>query len=201
MPAAPRTVDLPTPQLEFVDESKMPRTKRAEHYEEKVNTVLGYALKATAERESTVADAAALIQYGPDICQTMGDLADKNENVRRAIDFITKGTENVYAAAMFAVIPLVAQVMRNHENTEIASEKPLTIKIPFLRREWKIPVRFKIRLRNPFMRAATVAPEHLTQDVFGNTEILAAMHKQGIAVAWEGVNKSNGTRATAGRGK
>lgn len=187
-----------SPQLDFVDETKPDQSKRAEQYSEKFAVLLGYGLRATVEKEALLPDAAALIEHGPAWCDAMGTLADKDENVRRAVDFITKGTDNPYLAAVAATMPLVLQIIRNHENTEF--EKPVRIKIPFLRREWKFPARFKIRLRNPFARAATVEPAVLVQKVFSEPDIVTALQAQGMNVAWKGATSPNGT-ATSGRRK
>lgn len=155
------------------------RTTRAKKYEDKISTLLNTVMRATAGSEKTVADAAAIITHGPVFASKAGDLADEDERVRRAIDFVTSGTDNAYAAFLLAGIPLAVQILRNHE-----TEAPVKvgIKIPFTKRTFKIP--FRLRLRNPMLRSLTQHPKSLTEAVFSNPAIREALEKQQVEVAW-----------------
>jgi hypothetical protein len=158
------------------------RTARAKNYEQKITELLNYGMRVTAEIPATVADSAAIIVHGPAVASKMGDLADQDPRVRRAVDFITSGTDNPYAALVVATLPLVAQIIRNHE-----TEAPVRVglRIPFTQRTFKVP--FKLRLKNPFLRSITTAPDDLTAGVFANPAIIAAMAEQKIEVAWNGM--------------
>jgi hypothetical protein len=159
------------------------RTARAKNYEKKTASLLNMFMKAAAGNPATIADAAALISYGPTISAKLGDLADEDPRVRRAVDFVTSGTENPYASLVLASIPLLAQVVRNHE-----TETPVRVglKIPFTKgRTIKVP--FSLKLRNPFLRNNFTYPsQDLTQAVFGNPAVRAAMIEQRITVAFDG---------------
>ncbi len=160
------------------------RTVRAKEYEEKVSGILNVAMKTTAQNESTVSDAAAIISHGPAFASKLGDLADHDPRVRKAVDFITSGTENPYAALVVASIPLIAQIIRNHE-----TEAPVKVgvRIPFTKRTFKVP--FKLRLRNPFLRSVTQEPKDLSSAVFDNPAIKSALLSQKVEVAWHGYAK------------
>ena len=166
------------------------RTRRAEEYERKITDVLSQIMRMCAANEGTVADAATLIQHGPAFASKAGDLADQDDRVRKAVDMITSGTENPYIALGLATLPILAQVMRNHETGDVA--KRVHIRIPFTKRSFKLP--FKLRLSNPFVRSLTVPPEHITMATFGNPEIRTALAQQGIDLAWNGAPEGNGTK-------
>lgn len=157
------------------------RPQRARDYEEKVSGILNVAMKATAQSERTITDAAAIISHGPAFASKLGDLADHDPKVRKAVDFITSGTDNPYAAMMVAAIPLIAQIVRNHE-----TEAPVKvgIRIPFTKRTFKMP--FRLQLRNPLLRSVTQEPKDLASAVFENPAIRSALIKQRTEVAWPG---------------
>lgn len=154
------------------------RSERAHAYEEKVSGVLNMVMQMLAGSPATVADAAAFIESGPAFASKMGDLAAHDVRVRKGIDFITAGTENPYAAVVLAALPLVSQIIRNHES-DVA--KPFVIRIPFTKRTFK--PRIKIRLNVAFMRGLTTTPRQLIHRVFGNPETKAALINSGIEVA------------------
>lgn len=156
------------------------RTHRAAEYEERVSNVLAMAMKGLAAKPGTVHDAAAIIQHGPILASKLGDLADQDEKVRKAVDFITSGTENPYAAVVFAALPLVAQIIRNHEDQDLS--RHAQIRIPFMKKTVRVP--FKLRLKNPFLRGVTQPPEVLSAATFGNPDIAEALKSQSIDVAW-----------------
>lgn len=161
------------------------RTQRAQDYEEKVTGILSVAMKATAQNESTIPDAAAIITHGPAFASKLGDLADHDPRVRKAVDFITQGTDNPYAALMVATIPFVAQVIRNHETT---APVKVGIRIPFTKRTLRVP--FNLKLRNPFLRSVTHAPKDISTAVFDNPAIRASLLSQRIDVAWPGYHNT-----------
>lgn len=165
------------------------RTKRAKEYEKKTNGILNQLMRVCLAKENTVADGAAIITYGEAFSSKMGDLADKDEKVRRGLDLITSGTENPYIALLFAAIPLGAQILRNHEQTEVKTERH--IRIPFTKKTIRIPVKFRIRLGTR-IRSLTVPPEHLTAATLMNPEIMQALISEKIFVAWNPPQTMNG---------
>lgn len=180
------------PRLEFKDEPNSPiaaapsRTKRAQDYEEKVNDLLRTIMNACAQSPGTVPDAAALIAHGPTLASKTGDLADSDPRVRRAVDFITSGTDNPYLAFSIAALPLIAQILRNHETGE--EKRRVTLRIPFTKRLFTVP--FRIRLKNPVLRSVTVDPKLLADSTFTQPDILAAMLSQGVQVPGYSLNGS-----------
>lgn len=163
------------------------RTVRAQEYEEKVSGLLSLAMKGLAGKPSTAPDAAAIIVHGPIVASKLGDLADQDAHVRKAVDFITSGSENPYAALVFATIPLVAQIIRNHEAEDLS--RHVQLRIPFTKRTIRVPMKF--RLKNPFLRNVTQPPHVMSAMTFGDPEIAAALASQNIHVAWNPPNGAN----------
>lgn len=174
----PRPTDIPQLHKPSIVADKQSRSERARAYEEKTAGLLNIFLKMTAANEGTVSDAAAIIEHGPALASKIGDLAHHDARVRHGIDIITSGTENPYAAVVMAALPLLSQIMRNHE-TETA--KPIEIRIPFTKRTFK--PKFKVRLNVPILRALTVGPRQLIERVFGDPAHKAALINAGIDVA------------------
>jgi len=138
-------------------------------------------MRVTVQNPVTIPDAAAIIQYGPAISSKLGDLADQDERVRRALDLITSGSDNPYVALTLATLPLVAQVMRNHETKgDTRAVKRLEMRVPFTKR--MIGFNFRFKLRNPFLRSMTHEPANLVQATFGDATIRAALAAQGIEI-------------------
>lgn len=175
MPEAKPDDTFDYPDSKFIP--KQTRPSGAVKYERKTRALLNIAMRSTVESPQTVADAAAIIMYGPTLAEKMGNLAATDERVARGIDFITEGTENPYAAVAFATFPLVLQVLRNHEpQIEI---KPRGIKIPFSKGK-RLNFKFGVKLGK--LRRITNDPEAFTKHVM-NPEILDALRKQGVNVA------------------
>lgn len=157
------------------------RTKRAKDYELKATDFLNTAMRALASSEATVPDAAAVITHGDIFAAKLGDLADADPRVRRAVDWITAGTENPYVAVVAAALPLVAQVVRNHE---VDNTVRVGIRIPFTKRTIRIP--FKMKLNNKILRGLTRRPQDITDAVFQNPEIKHALLAARVEVAYPG---------------
>jgi hypothetical protein len=162
-----------------------PRPRNAAKYEKKAASLLNLALRLTAPHDNTVADAAAIIQYGDDAARAIGILAAHDDKVAYALDWIDGGTENPYVGAIVATMPLVLQIVRNHE--PILEPAPRGFRIPFLKdkdglpRRVRIPIKLGIRLG--MLRNATHDPKKLTQWVFGNADVRNKMDKESIEVA------------------
>lgn len=154
------------------------RSPKAEEYEEKAAGFLNYLMQSLASNEGTVADSAAFILHGPGFASKAGDLAAHDPRVAKAIDFISSGTDNPYAALAIASLPLVMQIIRNHESE---TARPLEVRVPFTKRTFK--PRIRIRLKNRFLRSLTQAPGQLIERIFHNEEIAKQLMAQGVDVA------------------
>lgn len=170
------------------------RPERAKEYEDKTAGILNYLMRACAVNEGSVADAAAFIEHGPAFASKAGDLAHRDERVRKTIDFLTQGTDNPYVALALAGLPLLMQVIRNHE-TDTA--RPIQIRIPFTRKTWTPRVR--ITLRNGLLRSMTSQPRTLIDKIFSDPEIRNALISTGVDVAlpeYQTKSAANGNHAS-----
>lgn len=164
------------------------RSEKAIAYDDKVQGVLSMVMRMLASSESTVSDAATFIEHGEAFASKMGDLAARDKRVAHGIDLITSGSENPYVAVVLAALPIVAQITRNHE-TDTA--RPFEIRIPFTKRT--IKPKIKIKLNIAFMRALTVHPRTLIQNVFSRPEVREALIEQGVEVALPEYRNVNAT--------
>jgi len=164
------------PDPQFLEQP--PRPKKARDYERKVASPVRFAIKALIQNPSTMADAATLIQYGPDFCVAAGDFANENANAAKIIDFLCDGTENAALAFVAASLPIALQIMRNHEPTAEASPAR-EIRIPFTKRTWKMKVKVRLPWR---MRMFTQDPTDMTLGVLQTPGIVEALAKQGIRI-------------------
>lgn len=173
---------------DFVEQKK--ETATARKYRLKAKHGLNFLLNQFVQHPKTVADAAAIIEYGPQVSRAVGELADADKRVARAIDFLTDdGIDNPYILAGFAIVPLAMQVIRNHEQALTKEIKP-HIRIPFTRREIRLPFKFSFKLK--FIKTYTAPPETLTEHVFNNPVIREAFAKRDIKIAWQPNYMSNG---------
>lgn len=161
------------------------RKRGAAEYENKVKGSLNNVMRMCLASQSTVPDAAALIAYGSNFSRAMGDWAADNEMVRKGIDFLAGGTESPGAVAIATGLPIVLQILRNHETSAKAEVPVKRIRIPFTKRY--LTVKFKIRLGKR-LRNMTNDPQEFTHWVFSNPDIRQALKKQGIQLAGEDVD-------------
>lgn len=175
---------------DFVEERK--ETPTARKYRLKTKHGLNFLLNIFVQNEKTVADAATIVEYGPQVSRAVGELADAEPRVRKAIDFLTEdGIDNPYVLTVIAIMPMAFQFIRNHEKTLTKEIKP-HIRIPFTKREIRLPFRFHFRIG--FIKNHTATPEQITDHVFGNPEIRAAFEKRDIKIAWQPNYSRNGHR-------
>jgi len=176
---------------------KVRATSVSREYEARTNSVLK-SLMLSSLNAGDFPDAAAIIHYGPQFAKATGGLADANDYARRAIDILTSPSNPVAVFAL-ATIPLIAQVMRNHEQQ--LAEVPATFRER--RRERKaakamgtgkhkapprftikigkraIPIYFRIRLSGMSklfagFRAQTQEPVSLASRVFSDPDLIKA---------------------------
>jgi len=186
----------------YADLIKTRQSARAREYRDKTNSLLKAGLVG-ALNAGDFPDAAAILRHGPAFSNATGQLADSNDKAAAIIDMITSPA-NPVAMFVLATIPLVAQIMRNHEK-ELAqvpgarkqakatrkalkearkSEEPrFTIKL--LR--WQIPVRWHSKgpdWRKVFagFKSQTLDPNALAADVFTDSDVQKALEKMGVLV-------------------
>lgn len=152
------------------------RKPYAAAYQRKVHGALHRGMRYTLSNHATVPDGAALIQYGPAFEHAMGDWAVEDKRVAKAIDFITGGTTTPAMAVIAAAVPLVLQVIRNHEPEAEVTKKPLKIW------RWTLPIKVKFRIKLKRLRPMTHEPQAFTNWVLGNPDIMETLKKQGIVV-------------------
>lgn len=164
--------DKPSPELA----SKRKRTARAKRYEARAAEILGAATRAAVEHPATVPDGAALLYYGKNFAEKMGDLADADERVRKALDAFSGGIENPYAAAFSSAAILALQIIRNHEPKLEPEVRGL--RIPFTKKTFKF--RFGIKLGR--IRPLTHDPKALTVAAL-TPDVISFLESQGVRVA------------------
>jgi hypothetical protein len=166
-------VDLPNPSL-ITGKTHSPKSKA---YQRKMNGALGTAFRLSASHPHTLADSAALLMYGPDLSVAVGDLAAENDRVARAVDMLSDTSDNTTAAVLLVAVPFLLQIIRNHEPVLEPAQRGL--RIPFTQRR----LRFKFGIKLGRLRNMTNDPKALTDHVYTNPDIKAALAKQGIRVA------------------
>jgi hypothetical protein len=189
---------------DFTQLVKRPKTGVAREYEKKVGSAFK-AVTLASIQSGNLPDAATILWHGPGAASALGDLASVDDHARKAIDLITS-PDNPWLVCAFTIIPLIAQLARNHEPAlkEIpgkfrmgrkaraqrklvkASQPPEPPKFTFKLFGKTIPVRFKVRL--PFgamfkgIRSQTHHPDQLTAQVFSDDKLLAELRKHGVDI-------------------
>jgi hypothetical protein len=168
---------------------RKPRTATAREYEGKASAILGLLTRNTISSPETIADAAAYIAYGDKIAAAAGEFAEESEWARKFFDAIASPSNSAIAFG-FAMVPLVAQLMRNHEKEIVKPVKiaSISLKIPFRKKPLLIRIPLKPQLPKRF-RAQTVEPDKCAALVFSNADVMKALKKRGIDVAWPGLNR------------
>jgi hypothetical protein len=191
--------------FDFLDDNladflKKPTTAKAREYQKKVNAFLNTGMRFCIQQPGLLPDAAAIIAHGGKFAKACGDLADADETAAKFLDIITS-PQNPYVMFAVTAIPLVAQLIRNHEPqlAEVPGKfrnrkkstraerkaarmaKPgLEIRIPVLRR--KMTLRLPVGLRLGYGRSQTVDPERLAAGVFANEKVRRELDKRGIQI-------------------
>lgn len=186
----------------YGDLIKTRTTARAREYRDKTNSLLKAGLVGSMNA-GDFPDAAAILRYGPAFSNATGQLADTSDRAAAIIDMITSPANPV---AMFALaaIPLVAQVVRNHEKqieqvpaaraqarrqkkAMKAARKEEEPRFTIRLLKWRLPVHWhpkKIDVRKVFagFRSQTLEPEALANDVFTDPDVLKALERMGVLI-------------------
>lgn len=174
----------------------------AREYQERVNSILKETLKYRlgAGTISGLADVSAILAYGPDFAERTGVLAAHDDKAKKAIDMLT-APDNPWVLFAFAALPLIGQVLRNHDEdvtrirrgwskearaerraqkeTRAVAPKP---KIRLFKREITLP--FRLRIKLSLFRPNSVEPQVLINQVMGSDKVRKAIHeKYGVKIA------------------
>jgi hypothetical protein len=185
---------------------KRPSTATSREYRDKAASAFkAYTFGALQAHQ--YADAATVLWHGPGAATAIGDLCDANEHVAQAVDLLTSPNSPI-AACLLAIIPLVAQLTRNHEKEirDIPSKFNMSREARQVRRAAKaaqappVPPRFTFKLfgrsfalrmnmRIPLLkgflagvRGGTTDPNILAFQVFNNPDVIKAFEKNGIII-------------------
>lgn len=181
---------------------KTTETPRAKEYRNKTNSLLNTVLQARLGSPNGLADVSAILQRGPATAIHAGTFADNNESFRRMLDVIT-APDNPAVAFAVTAIPLVMQVLRNHEadiqdvkarraarrrmskdERKTAKAAKPRVEFKFMGRTWKMPFTFKVNIGN-MLRMNTVPPDYLVSSVIGDPKVRAELSKR-YGVKWDG---------------
>jgi hypothetical protein len=165
---------------------RKPRTAIAREYEGKAAAVLGILTRNAIGNPDTIADAAAFLAYGDKLAAAAGEVAEESEFARKFFDAIASPS-SPYLAFGLTALPLIAQLARNHEREVVKPVKTynFTVKVPFTKKSWDLKIPLRPRLPQRF-RSQTVDPKVCAGLVFGNADVMKALKKRGIDVAWPG---------------
>ena len=167
-------LDRPSPDL-LKDKPRKPNGLK---FEKKVLNFFNFLTRHFLAHEGTIADAAALIQWGPKTARAIGDVAVDYPIIAKLVDGGEFIGNNSALEALAELAPLVLQMARNHE--EAMAPQPRVLRIPYTKLGFKLP---RLGIRLGLFRAATRNPESLIEHVFNDPDILAALAKRGITVA------------------
>lgn len=182
---------------------RRPRGKVAQEYELKIRSMMKAGVISSLNNQD-FPDAAAFLKYGTGISRAGGELAQADSRARGIIDTITTPA-NPYMLFAMACIPLVAQLVRNHQPqvTEVKKTWKQKRAEAKARREAGLPPverktkpRFTIKLGklhipvytpkipNVFVMfsAQTQTPQRLAYEVFSDNRVIKALQDMGITL-------------------
>lgn len=189
---------------DFATFIKRTKNARVREYEKRTASALK-ALALSAMQANDFPDAAAVLWYGPAIATATGHVADTSPRARAMLDVIT-APNSPWVALAASLIPLVAQVARNHEpaleelpsklsmsrkartarkqaRAQAAEETPPRFTIKIGKR--RIPIRFQVnpwRMFTAGVKAQTVDPVVVTSRVFTDEALLAELRRLGFNI-------------------
>jgi hypothetical protein len=181
---------------------------KAMTYERRVQSMMKAGMVASLNNHQWP-DAATFLKHGPGFAKAAGNLAAEDPRAAAIVEMLT-APDSPYVMFFMVAIPMIAQLTRNHQPDikaagttfrekraerkqaklsggtgakQRTSKPPITVHI--FKREFKIPIRFRVRLpnfRNVFKAflAPTQYPEELAAEVFNDESVVKALHKMGI---------------------
>jgi hypothetical protein len=192
---------------DFATFIKKSTSRRSKEYELKTASVMKAGLIASVNNKN-YADAAAFLKHGPGFSKAAGEFADANDKARALIDMLTAPSNPAMLFVMTG-LPLIAQLLRNHEPEVEHAQKDWrakrqakknakkmgikipkesarvvgAIKIPFVKKSIPIRVRVpKIKFKTivAAFKVESKEPNALINEVFQDPKVIEALHKIGI---------------------
>lgn len=176
---------------------------KANVYRKRVESLMKAGMIASLNANN-YADAATFLKHGPGFATAAGNLAAVDARAERLVEMLT-APESPYVMFAMVAIPMVAQLARNHqddvreagasfrerraqrkqERKQGVKREASTITVRLFKRQFKVPVRFKIKLpnfKNVFSAflAPTEHPDRITAEVFQDPAVVKALHKLGV---------------------
>lgn len=178
---------------------------KAQTYEKRVQSMMKAGMVGSLNAHNW-ADAATFLKHGPGFAKAAGNLAAEDARAAALVEMLT-APDSPYVMFFMVAIPMVAQLVRNHQPEVVKageswrarraarkqaklsgykpqpSAPPITIHI--FKREFKLPIRFRIKLpnlKNAFKAflAPTQYPDEIAAEVFNDASVIKALHKMGI---------------------
>src|ERR1700729_3329892 len=186
---------------------KTASNSKAQSYEKRVASMMKAGLFASLNAEQ-FSDAATFLKHGPGFAKAAGNLAAEDARAARIVEMLT-APDSPYIMFAMVAMPFVAQLFRNHQEdiTQVADKVKTTraerkqmrltgarpsrykmyppITVHLFKREFKIPIRFRVKLPNfrkmaNMFLAPTQHPGEIAQEVFSDPAVVKALHKMGI---------------------
>lgn len=189
---------------DFATFVKKTKNTRVREYEKRTASMLK-ALAMGAIQAEDFPDAATVLWYGPSIATAAGYVADTSPRARAILDMVT-APNSPWVALMMSVIPMVAQVARNHEAeladvpqrfnmSRKARAQRKTARAQANDRKPTFTIRIGKRINRPVylsfnparlfsagIKAQTVDPVVVTSRVFTDPALLSEMRRMGFNI-------------------
>ena len=178
---------------------------KARSYERRVQSMMKAGLVMSLNNHQWP-DAATFLKHGPGFAKAAGNLAAEDARAAQIVEMLT-APDSPYIMFAMVALPFIAQLARNHQpdirqagatwkerraerkQAKLAGAKPRVsappITVHLFRREFKIPIRFRLKLPNlknifKAFLAPTQYPDEITAEVFNDVSVIKALHKMGI---------------------
>lgn len=178
---------------------------KAQTYEKRVQSMMKAGMIGSLNAHNWP-DAATFLKHGPGFAKAAGNLAAEDARAAAIVEMLT-APDSPYVMFAMVAIPMVAQLVRNHQPQvqkageswrqrraerkqaklagvkTRASRPPITIHV--FKREFKLPIRFRLKLpnlKNAFKAflAPTQYPDEIAAEVFNDPAVIKALHKMGV---------------------
>jgi hypothetical protein len=188
----------------YSDFIRIAPNSKARSYEKRVQSMMKAGLVMSLNNKQWP-DAATFLKHGPGFARAAGNLAAEDARAARIVDMLT-APDSPYIMFVMVAIPMIAQLTRNHQpdiqeaastlkqrrrerkQAKLSGAKPLRVNPPItihlFKREFKIPVRFRLHFnpKNIFKAflAPTQYPDEIAAEVFNDPNVVKALHKLGL---------------------
>lgn len=178
---------------------------KARSYERRVQSMMKAGMVMSLNNHQWP-DAATFLKHGPGFAKAAGNLAAEDARAAQIVDMLT-APDSPYIMFAMVALPMIAQLTRNHQpdirqagatfrerraerkQAKLSGAKPRAatppITIHVFKREFKIPIRLRVKLpnfKNAFKAflAPTQYPDEIAAEVFNDESVRKALHKMGI---------------------